>query len=460
MFLSALPAWWLPMSNEANIEQKIILPLLKQWGYSDAEYQAKPRIGNEYPDFVVRLSRTDVSPFNYLIIEVKSPEQKKLSGSQQLKRYMAIGRTVFGLLTNGREYQLFYQNPLKEPLRQVNCCSGDLDKKALQKLGKLLHRSTATALMNALTHQQLKVYHHFEKELTKKFSFFISSIPAKEASMIITVFNHKGGVGKTTLTLNLGAAFAEMGKRVLLIDIDPQANLTIGVGIDPLRDVEEQGRKDISDLLLEPRVSLEEVIYRKSWDDLQLDVVPSHIRLADKEPALINTIDIDRVLQRKLSNHSYDVILIDPPPAFGKVNTIALMASHGVLIPTQLAPYPIRAIEYVLARLEAMRNAMENPPRPLGIAVSMYNRSKSAANQQMRSKLENILSKYGNTIEILPESTWIPEKVTMLHTINFGQPIFSEKLYHELRRDRNSLDDLTQSFQNLARYLSSKALTK
>ncbi|HIK25848.1 MAG: AAA family ATPase [Thermosynechococcus sp. Uc] len=453
------------MDNEANTEDRVILPLLERWGYQSSEYQAKPRLKEGYPDFLVTLPRVGDRPLNYLIIEVKTPSKSPLTGSQQLRRYMEAAHAVFGLLTNGREYQLFYQNPLKAPLQQVRCASGLLDKETLQRLSKILHRSTASALVAALTHRQLEIYRRFEKGLAKNFSSLSVSSKAsnfKESSMIITVFNHKGGVGKTTLTLNLGAAFASMGKRVLLIDIDPQSNLTVGAGIDPLVDVEEQGRKDIVDLLLEPKVSLQDVVYQREWGNLRLDIVPAHIRLADKEPELVGTIDVDRVLKRKLKDHGYDIVLIDPPPAFGKVNAIALMASDGVLIPSQLAPYPIRAIEYVLARLEAISNAMETPPRPLGIAVNMYNRKTSAANYEMKQKLLKIVEKTahtGHAVPILPESTWIANLVVMLRATEFQQPIFSRALYEKLSRaDRESIDYLITSFENLARYLSSQSL--
>ncbi len=158
--------------------------------------------------------------------------------------------------------------------------------------------------------------------------------------MIVTIFNNKGGVGKTTTTINLAAALNRMGKRVLLIDMDAQANLTTGLGIDPLTDVELQEKKDITHLLTEPRTTLEKTVVRKRWDNIQLDLVPSHIRLSDMEPTLISTVDIDRVLAKKLKNYHelYDYVFIDPPPSFGKANTISLMASSGILIPTQLAP--------------------------------------------------------------------------------------------------------------------------
>ncbi len=155
--------------------------------------------------------------------------------------------------------------------------------------------------------------------------------------MIITVFNNKGGVGKTTTTINLGAALNQLGKRVLLIDIDPQANLTVGLNIDPLADLELSGKKDITHLLTEPKTTLEQTVIHKEWNNVELDIVPSHIRLSDMEATLIVTIDVDRVLARKLKNYrdQYDYILIDPPPSFGKVNNISLMASSAILIPTQ-----------------------------------------------------------------------------------------------------------------------------
>lgn len=104
---------------------------------------------------------------------------------------------------------------------------------------------------------------------------------------------------------------------------------------------------------------------------------------------------------------------------------------------------------------------METPPRPLGIAVSMYNRTTSAANYEMKEKLSNILEKVANgrqTVQILPESTWIAHRVVMLRATESQQPIFSRKFYEELdRSDKESIDDLTTSFENLARYLSTQA---
>ncbi len=455
------------MGNEASIEQQIILPLLQQWGYQPSEWQAKPRVANTYPDFLIRLPMAGGANLTYLVIEVKSDQQPIAVGQQQLQRYMTLTRAVFGLLTNGSEYALFYQNPLSQPLRPTLCSRGTLDGAATEQLSRVLHRSVATTLVRTLTQQSAKVYSRFEQVLARQFSMPTTS--AKEPSMIITVFNNKGGVGKTTLTLNLGAAFASRGKRVLLIDIDAQSNLTMGLGIDPLTDVEEQGRKDIVDLLLRPKTTLEDVVYKKSWGDLQLDIIPSHIRLADKEPDLVSRADIDRVLQRKLRDHPYDVVLIDPPPAFSKVNSIALMASEFILVPIHLAPYPIRALEYVLSRLLFISEVIERPPQLLGIAVSRYDPRSSRVNDTMLEKAETLINEmktkyeelktFGN-LRLLPMDTWVSDRAVINTAVNLGLPIYSFDFYQKISygerqaadQVRSSFDSLAQCIINLTRY--------
>jgi cellulose biosynthesis protein BcsQ len=276
--------------------------------------------------------------------------------------------------------------------------------------------------------------------------------------MIITVFNNKGGVGKTTLTINLAAMLTKLGKRVLLIDIDAQANLSTGLGIDPLNDVEMAGKKDITHLLLEPRTKLNDVIYRKRWGDIQLDIVPSHIRLSKMESELIQTVDSDRLLVKKLRNHGYDFVFIDPPPSFGKVNSISLMASSGILIPTQLSPYPIRALEYVVGRVEEVEDYKDEPLPILGVAVSMYDQRSSSFNISMEQSLREILAKNSNgrKIELFPESTWIPRLNILSKCPENGYPIQQAEFDDQLSsQERESAQAAISKLERLANHLMS-----
>jgi cellulose biosynthesis protein BcsQ len=275
--------------------------------------------------------------------------------------------------------------------------------------------------------------------------------------MIITVFNNKGGVGKTTMTINLAAALNQLGKQVLLIDIDAQANLTTGLGIDPLEDIESQGKKDITHLLTEPKTTLEETIIKKQWKNVQLNIVPSHIRLSNMESELIQIIDSDRLLVKKLKNHNYDFVLIDPPPSFGKVNRISLMASSAILIPTQLSPYPIRALEYVIEKLNDIAQQKDEPPSILGIAVSMYDQRSSNFNLSMSERLFDILQKNAasSKIVLFPETTWIPRLNIVSNCPDKGYPLSQAEFDDKLTpSDKEAAQKAIERYTNLAEHLS------
>jgi len=276
------------------------------------------------------------------------------------------------------------------------------------------------------------------------------------------VFNNKGGVGKTTLTINLAAALAQKGKRVLLIDIDAQANLTTGLGIDPLEDVEKVGRKDITHLLTEPRLVLDDVIVKKRWGNVILDVVPSHIRLSNMENQLIQIVDSDRILAKKLKSHDYDFVFIDPPPSFGKVNRISLMASAGVLVPTQLSPYPIRALEFVLGQVEEVGQFRETPLPIVGIAVSMHDRTSRAFNLSMVEELYGRLNKLpgGNQVQLFSEATWVPRLNIVSKSQSEGCPLFAfETLDGLTAQDRTAAENALAAFESLAQELLQKVET-
>ncbi len=192
--------------------------------------------------------------------------------------------------------------------------------------------------------------------------------------------------------------------------------------------------------------------------DIQLDVVPSHIRLSKMESELIQTVDSDRILVKKLKNHDYDFIFIDPPPSFGKVNSISLMASSGILIPTQLSPYPIRALEYVIGRVEEVEDYKDESLPILGVAVSMYDQRSSSFNLSMEESLRDILTKNSKNkvIELFPENTWVPRLNIISKCPDQGYPIqqaeFDDKLSSQ---DREMAQFAISRLEKLADHLTS-----
>jgi cellulose biosynthesis protein BcsQ len=458
-----------PESNESDIAHRIVLPLLQILGYLNDDWKAQVGIGKNRADFLVNPPNLLMHHPPYLVIEVKAPNKKTYQSFWQINEYMRQSQAILGLLTNGYLFHLFYHHQ-----GQIITIAEYSQSTLIQHfilIHRLLSKATCLKVRDVLHDNQQQVYSKFanlisdafnSQEMLKLFARkteVTKQLTKKEnQSMIITVFNNKGGVGKTTLTINLAATLTKLGKRVLLIDIDAQANLSTGLGIDPLTDVELAGKKDITHLLLDPRTKLNDVIYPRGWSDIQLDVVPSHIRLSKMESELIQTVDSDRILVKKLKNHDYDFIFIDPPPSFGKVNSISLMASSGILIPTQLSPYPIRALEYVIGRVEEVEAYKDEPLPILGVAVSMYDQRSSSFNLSMEASLRDILAKNAKdkTIELFPENTWIPRLNIISKCPEYGYPIQQAEFDDRLTSpERESAQSAISRLEQLANHLIS-----
>lgn len=465
-------------SSEADVEHKVITPMLRLLGYQDSDWRAQFGAGKSKIDFLIHPKELAWIMPPYLVIEVKAPSKSIGSNCWQIYEYMRRTRAILGLLTNGYRFRLLYryENQIATiaEYSQSDLASnfklfyGLLCKKTCLKFGNAISQSQQRLNLKFLALISDEFHSEDGLNLLKKHQSSSNNsvvqvtskveVNQRKNGMIITVFNNKGGVGKTTMTVNLAATLNLLGKRVLLIDIDPQANLTTGLGIDPLKDVEEEGRKDITDLLENPRVTLEQVMMKRRWDNVQLDVVPSHIRLGDMEPTLMTRPDIDRVLKKKLKNYvtEYDYILIDPPPSFGKVNSIALMASSGVLIPTQLSPYPIRALEYVVDRAIGIDQSRDDEPLAiLGITVSMYNRAAMKVARNMTDEVFKVLAKKpeSKNVTLFPENTWIPNLSVVSLITGKGYPISSAEHDDELeQREKEAAQDAFNCYVNLAKH--------
>jgi len=459
-------------SSEADIEKKIVIPLLKLLGYNEIDWQSQYIIKNFKIDFLVNPKKLNFRHPPYLIIEVKSPQQKLNQHRWQIHNYLRKTQAVFGLLTNGYQFKILYNFQGKIiPLVEYN---QQTLKQNFHDFFKILSEKTCQVFNQTLYKNHLKVYHQLSIALGKTInnlqvvdllqssnSLTVNQLEKNhkikdKKGMIITVFNNKGGVGKTTMTINLAAALNSLGKKVLLIDIDAQSNLTTGLGINPIEDIEKEAKKDIVNLLLEPKTKLDDTIYKKSWNNIILDVVPSHIRLIGKENELAQLIDVDRVLLRKLQNHNYDFIFIDPPPSFGKVNNIALMASDAVLIPLQLAPYPVRALEYVLEGVYKINQAKEKPLPILGIAVSMYDQRSSNFNLEIIEQVKEIFAKNpeGKNLKIFPEKTWIPRLNIVAKTPEKGIPLYESEFINDYNSQEKQYAQVAiECYENLAKEL-------
>ncbi len=184
---------------------------------------------------------------------------------------------------------------------------------------------------------------------------------------IIAMCNQKGGVGKTTTTINLGAALAEVGRRVLLVDFDPQGALSVGLGV-PAHELDIT----VYNLLIERGHDVREVIQRTKVEDL--DVLPANIDLSAAEVQLVGEVAREQILARVLRPvlDDYDVVLIDCQPSLGLLTVNALTAAHGVIIPLECEFFAMRGVALLVETIEKITDRLNPRLQVDGILATMY----------------------------------------------------------------------------------------
>ena len=185
----------------------------------------------------------------------------------------------------------------------------------------------------------------------------------------IAIANQKGGVGKTTTAINLAGSLAEQGFRVLCVDMDPQANLTVGLGIN-LRTVE----KSMGDVLIEEQINIEEIVIPTQTPGI--DVAPSTIDLSATENILFSAIGREQALREALrgwASEQYDYILIDCPPTLGLLTINGLVAADGVIIPVQTQYYALKGFNALVNVINQIRGkGLNTALRILGLLPTFF----------------------------------------------------------------------------------------
>jgi len=209
---------------------------------------------------------------------------------------------------------------------------------------------------------------------------------------IITLCNQKGGVGKTTTSISLGAALAEAGRRVLAIDFDPQGALSAGLGVNTHDAI------TIYDLLLNGKLEPKDAIQPTSVEGLE--VIPANIDLSAAEVHLVNEVAREQALARVLRRvtEDYDVVLIDCQPSLGILTVNALTAAHGVLIPLESEFFALRGVALLIETIEKVRERL-NPALELdGILVTMFDSRTLHSREVFDRVVEAFKDKVLNTV--------------------------------------------------------------
>ena len=226
---------------------------------------------------------------------------------------------------------------------------------------------------------------------------------------IIAIANQKGGVGKTTTSTNLSACLAEVNKKVLLVDIDPQGNATSGVGID-----KNNLEKTVYDMIID-ECTLEECIIREALENL--DVLPSNVNLSGAEIDLIGIEDREYILKKNIDKvkDNYDFIIIDCPPSLNMLTVNAMTTADTVLVPIQCEYYALEGLSQLIHTINLVKERLNPSLEIEGVVFTMYDARTNLSLEVVENVKNNLKQSIYKTI--------IPRNVRLAEAPSHGLPI-------------------------------------
>lgn len=228
-------------------------------------------------------------------------------------------------------------------------------------------------------------------------------------SRIIAIANQKGGVGKTTTAINLSSCLAGLGKKVLALDMDPQGNMTSGLGVD-----KDSIEKNVYDLIIGD-AGIEECIYKGILDDL--DVLPSNIDLSAAEIELIGVENKEFIIKAEMEKvkDNYDFVIIDCPPALSMLTINAMTTADSVLVPIQCEYYALEGLSQLIHTIELVQERLNASLKIEGVVFTMYDARTNLSLQVVENVKDNLEQNIYKTI--------IPRNIRLAEAPSYGMPI-------------------------------------
>ncbi len=256
-----------------------------------------------------------------------------------------------------------------------------------------------------------------------------AALPSHGPARVIAMCNQKGGVGKTTTTINLAAALAEYGRRVLIVDFDPQGAASVGLGISP-----HELDRTVYNLLMERDADIHEVIRETAIPGL--DLLPANIDLSAAEVQLVGEVARESVLSRVLRPvlDDYDVVLVDCQPSLGLLTVNALTAAHGVLIPLECEFFALRGVALLIETIEKVRDRLNPRLEVDGILATMYD----SRTLHAREVVARVHEAFGDTLlqTVIGRTVKYPDATVAAEPITTYAPTHSgAAAYRQLARE-------------------------
>ncbi len=394
--------------NESEVESKLIVQyLLPRLGYPPDTWHQEVTFGKIRLDFLAFTqdlsAKLDLRSPPGLVLEAKSPRRNLDKHIPQIRNYLVSLNIAYGLLTNGKELRIYHQvNGLLELV--FRCAGRDIDAR-LADIIKLIGRDPPQERLRQRIENAI-----FERTQSQGYSPQLVApliMPSTDRSSMktIAIYHNKGGVGKTTVSTNLAAALSTKGYRVLLIDIDAQANSTFATGLVKFQFDEDDDLRDrnVSHLLTSADTNFIQEIARESqyFNNPEIDVVPAHINLIDKQGDLTTAMSSRTRLMGKLKRveNSYDIVIIDTPPSRDIYAEVALITADYLIIPSDLKPFANQGLPTVKEFIKSINESRETfgkePLGVLGVLASKISTNARFIQYTFPKQREVISQRYG-----------------------------------------------------------------